>query len=187
MLFINLNGPSIGEAHENVTVSDAFDETLNYYVDTKGKNISSDLDGWEAVLALDEAGQDLSDGWILPNWENESLVGKIIGLNAAGLDPEDYNSSNYVEELVSKQTDQGDFQSPSVLADILTMLALEVFANDYEDYSLDNAINYLFSEQDSETGRVVDIDTTGMFIKVKVGLNSSIVFSRSSGSKLTEL
>ena len=142
---------------ETLTVSQVVDETVSYYVYEKNKALTD----WEEVVALKEADVDLSSGWDFPDWEKESLLGKVLGLGVAGLDPQNYNGENLVFKLSEQKSDGSFVHVEGPLQNALAVMLLEQMKADYDH---DKAVEYLLSIQEN-SGKFESVDATGIFIK----------------------
>lgn len=142
---------------ETLTVSQVVDETVSYYVYEKNKALTD----WEEVVALKEADVDLSSGWDFPDWEKESLLGKVLGLGAAGLDPQNYNGENLVFKLSEQKSDGSFVHVQGPLQNALAVMLLEQMNATY-DHNM--AVEYLLSIQENN-GKFESVDATGIFIK----------------------
>ncbi len=164
--------PGLAQGAEDTgnSLRDALDGIVGYYANNKTK-----LDSWREVVALKEAGQDLSE-WTLPDWKIEQLneesqptdyAGTILGMLAAGQDPKNVSVDgqvyrNLVAELASLQNDDGSF------GDLLNQTIWAVIALDEAggEYDSAKAIEFILSRQKSDGGFALfgdaaDPDVTG--------------------------
>ncbi|MDK2881404.1 MAG: hypothetical protein PWQ99_1179 [Clostridia bacterium] len=164
--------PGLAQGAEDTgsSLRDALDGIVGYYANNKTK-----LDSWREVVALKEAGQDLSE-WTLPDWKIEQLneesqptdyAGTILGMLAAGQDPKkvavnDQVYRDLVAELASLQNDDGSF------GDLLNQTIWAVIALDEAggEYDSAKAIEFILSRQKSDGGFALfgdaaDPDVTG--------------------------
>ncbi|MGI6575729.1 MAG: S-layer homology domain-containing protein [bacterium] len=135
------------------TVADAVAKIVSYYEN----ETNMDIEDWELLLALEEAGVDIEQ-WDLPAWE-ELLACRLLEL--VGIQPDADHDSN-IGYLVNQQGENGGFACPYIIQDIFAIFLLD---KQGAEYNIEQAIEYLLQHQD-EQGKVEDVDTTGMFIKV---------------------
>ncbi|MDS1029253.1 S-layer homology domain-containing protein [Bacillota bacterium LX-D] len=150
------------------SLNDELQDIVTYY-----ENQKTNLENWEEVIGLKNAGVDLTQSpWILPDWQLDSLNNEspardyaktILGMKGAGQNPANVNERNIVTELVDKQTDQGHFGG-AVNDTIWAVITLDTMK---ASYNTDKAIAYLLEQQKQDggfalDGNIGDVDVTGM-------------------------
>ncbi len=149
----------------DTTVSARLDGVVSYYQENK-----TELEHWEEVVGLAGAGQDVTKHWKVPDWELSKLdaatdyASRILGILASGGNPADIQSRNLVEELKSKQLEDGSFDEDWMNQTVWAVMALDTASADYE---LDKAIKYILDQQMDDGGfgwgdGNGDVDLTGM-------------------------
>ena len=167
-MIVPVINPSLVSASDTRTLTEAMDEIVSYY-----ENHKTSLDNWEEIIALSDAGVDLSDDpWQLPDLgvgslDSESPALKysstILAMEALGQDPSDIDGRNLLAELSNMQTESGAFPG-SINNTIWSIIALDKTEGDYR---VDKAIDYLIAQQSSDggfalSGSKADPDITGL-------------------------
>ena len=149
------------------SLDEALQGIVTYYEDNK-----TDLDNWEEVVGLSEAGVDLSAGpWGLPDWDIDALdqdsypadyATIILGMWAAGEDPMDAGGRDLTAELADLQDEDGNFGT-RLHDTIWSMVALDRAGASYDTAA---ASAYLLAQQTSDGGWALggdsaDPDMTG--------------------------
>ena len=149
------------------TVDEALGALVEYYEENKPRP-----DHWEEIVGLGRAGEkiDLSQWKVELNEESQpaAYASTILALEAAGLEPRNYNGKNLVDELVGMQEQDGGFGA--INHTIYAIIALDkVNANYNAVAALTNLIDRQNQEQKDEDyggfgypGWGYDPDTTGM-------------------------
>lgn len=137
----------------------ARDGIVGYYSANK-----TTLDSWREVVALKEAGQDLSKSpWVLPDWDTllgtdpqaTDYAGVILGMLAAGQDPKDLNGTDLVAELAALQKTDGSFGT-WLNHTIWAVIALDEAGGSYDT---GKAMEFLISKQKTDGGFALYGDT----------------------------
>lgn len=91
------------------------------------------------------------------------LAGNIMSLIAADLDPYNYNSRNYVAELMALQQTNGSFKKDAATDNqtIFSIIALDMADASYDK---DAALSYLASKQKTDGSIGFGEDDTGMYL-----------------------
>lgn len=158
-----LTGSFAAPAAAAETLGEALDRLVEYYEDNKPQP-----DHWEEIVGLGRAGA--LDRFDLGQWQADldgsvlKYASTILALEAAGLDPYDYNGVNLVAELAAKQQPDGSFGG-SINNTVYAVLALDRAGG---SYNVSGALDYIVSQQKSDGGFSIsgssDPDTTGQTI-----------------------
>lgn len=161
---LTIAAPGLAQGAESTgnSLRDALGGIVGYYEE------KTNLGSWQEVVALKEAGQDLSK-WTLPGWKIDQLnensqptdyAGAILGMLAAGQDPKkvsvgDQVYRDLVAELASLQKDDGSF-GEWLNQTIWAVIALDKAGGEYESAK---AIDFILSQQKSDGGFALFGDT----------------------------
>jgi hypothetical protein len=167
-MIVPVINPAVVFASETRTLAEAMDEIITYY-----ENNKTSLDSWEEIIALSNAGVNLSgDPWQLPDLDLGSLDSQspavkysstILAMEALGQDPTNIDGRNLLAELSDMQEDTGAFPG-SINNTIWSIIALDSTGGAYQ---VNKAINYLIAQQTSDggfalSGGKADPDITGL-------------------------
>jgi len=142
------------------TLDEALDRLVEYYEINKPQP-----DHWEEIVGLGRAG--VIDRFDLSRWQAEldgsvlNYASTILALEAAGLNPCNYNGVNLVGELAARQQPDGSFGG-SINNTVYAVLALDRAGG---SYNVSGALDYIVSQQKNDGGFSIsgssDPDTTG--------------------------
>lgn len=171
MLTIIAPGLAHGAEVTDNSLQSALSGIVGYYEENK-----TTLDSWREVVALKDAGQDLSK-WELPDWKIDQLnknsqptdyAGTILGMLAAGQDPRNVSvdgqvyQRDLVAELASLQNEDGSFGA-WFNQTVWAVIALDKAGG---EYNAAKAIEFILSQQKGNGGFALfgdaaDPDVTG--------------------------
>lgn len=168
------------------TVSEIVYQVRAYY-----KNNKPTLDNWEEIVSLKLAGEDFkASSWDLTSWDQDSLdsdspatayAGRILALLVLEEAPSNYHGRNLLQELTSKQQQNGSFGG-SINNTVWAIIALDEAG---VSYNKEKAVEYLISQKKSDggfalSGTAGDPDITGEVLlalskhRDRAGVNNAI-------------